>query len=144
MDKAAVLKLARELIGQLSHAFVLATVTPDGRPGVRYMGALVFEEPFTLYMETYLKSHKVDEIKANPNVELLLASADFSKILSIRGLAGMETSAEKKRAVYAKVPASGRYFSGPDDPNFAVIRVQAKALDLFDHKDQPSPYRVEI
>ncbi len=134
-------KLVRDHVGR---PFVMATVTPKGKPHVFWMGALVIEEPFTIYTETFKDSRKVTNIRANDSAELLFAAKDFSQVLTVTGKASMESSAEKKAAVFETVAESPDYFEGPDDPNFAVLRIDATQLRLFVSRDQREPMVADL
>jgi general stress protein 26 len=135
MDAQQVIDIAREMIRNQKEPSVLASVTPGGKPDARYMAQIVFEEPFTLFMESYLESHKVEEIRANPNVVVLLADPDYSRALTIEGTAEIEANPDQKRRIYEANQASDEWFDGPDDPNFAVLRIRAKKLKLLEDRE---------
>jgi len=140
MEKSQIIAAAQELTTSAAEAFVMSTVTPEGKPHVFWMGAMVLVKPFTLYVETYQRSRKVAHIKSNPNVELLLSRPDFSRVLTITGKGQVEGSAGAKKMVFDQIPASTDYFSSADDPNLAVIKVTAEELRLWTSRDQREPF----
>ncbi len=135
---------ARRLVEELQGAFVMATVTPENAPHVFYMGAMMYEPPATLYVETFKESRKVGHIRRNPRVELLFARPDYSQSMTITGLAELETSRAKMQEVWDAIPASQRYFSSIDDPGFAVIKVVGKQVRLWVDAEQREPYVLDL
>jgi general stress protein 26 len=144
MDKAQILVKARRLIEEEGGSFAMATVSPEGKPHVRYMGAAVFEEPFTLYLETFRKSRKVADVQANAGVELLFGRKDFSEVLNVSGIAEVENSPIRRKMVYDRIPASGNYFKGPDDPELVVLKMTVRRLEFWSQDGQRSPDVVEL
>ena len=140
MERSQIIAAAQELTTSAAEAFVMSTVTPEGRPHVFWMGAMVFAEPFVLYMETYQRSRKVAHLKSNPNVELLLSRPDFSRVLTITGKGQLEASPAAKKMVFDRISASADYFSSAEDPNLAVIKVVAEELRLWTSRDQREPF----
>lgn len=130
MDRQQIIQIARHLVESQSKAFVMATVSPEGKPHVFYMGAALLEEPFTLYMEAYADSAKMQHIRENPNVEIVLSEPDYSEVVTISGVASVDESPQKKRQLWESISASSRYFSSPEDPTFGVIKMVAKELKL--------------
>ncbi|MFP4104652.1 MAG: pyridoxamine 5'-phosphate oxidase family protein [Phycisphaerae bacterium] len=139
METQEIVQKARTLIDETDSAFVMATVSPGGLPHVRWMGATVFEEPFTLYLETGIPSRKVEDIEGNPDVELFFNRDDFSEQLAVVGRASVEKNEDIKKAVYDVVNASDNYFDGPNDPRFGVIRVEAYELHYWKGAYQREP-----
>jgi len=144
MNKDEIVERARKLVADRHEAFIMATVSPDGKPHVRWMGAAVVEEPMTLHLITGRNSRKVEDIAANPNVELLLSRADFSEILTVAGEAGLAEDDQTKKKVFGAVPGAAEYFTGPGDPNLAVIRMTAGQLRLWTARDQHQPHVAEL
>ncbi|RPI62254.1 MAG: hypothetical protein EHM48_04370 [Planctomycetaceae bacterium] len=144
MNREEILARAKSLTVAITQPFVMATVSPDGKPDVRWMGAKVLEEPFTVYMVTFRQSQKVKDIQANANTRLLLFKADFSEQVALVGTAELDDSAEKKNEVWQKIPASSDYFKGPADPTFAVIKMAVKHVELWTSHDQREPVKADV
>jgi general stress protein 26 len=108
---------------------VLATITEDGKPWVRYVTPLM-DENMTIWMATFAASRKVGHIKKNPEVHLTVGVTSMEtaeSYLQIQGRAEVLTDAATKKAVWNDNLKG--IFSGPDDPNYNVIRI--------------APYRIE-
>jgi general stress protein 26 len=108
---------------------LLATVTEDGKPWVRYvMGAA--GPDLTIYVATSLNSRKVGQIRKNPEVHLTCGVADLRTAafyLQIQGRAQVSTDRSLRHQLWND--GMLQYFKGPDDPNFSVIVIR--------------PYRIE-
>ena len=108
----------------------LATVTEDGKPWVRYVMAVAGED-LTIRLATFVNARKVGQIKKNPEVHLTCGVRDPEQVksyLQIQGRAKLVTNkAERER--FWNDTLSG-IFSGPDDPNYAIMIVE--------------PYRIEF
>lgn len=130
MNDPQVVEAARELIFNQETPMVMATVSPANTPHVFYMGAVVLEDPFTLYLETSMLSAKVEHLRQNPNVELVIASPDYMKVVTLTGTAEMENSPEKKAEIWNKISLSANYFSGPESPEFGLIKMTVHKIQL--------------
>lgn len=114
----------------------LATVTGDGRPWVRYVTVRA-DDDLTLRICTDAASRKATEIRARPEVHLTcgnLNPPDDSVYLQIAGRAEVSTDPEEKRALWTDEYL--RYFKGPDDPDYVVIRIRP---DVIEYMGQGSP-----
>ncbi len=107
-----------------------ATVTPEGKPWVRY----VFcegREDMTIRFATQAGSRKVAQIGSNPEVHLTLgasAPAAGKPYLQIQGRAGFFTDEAARRGFW-KDSLKG-YFQGADDPEYGVVVVEAYRIEL--------------
>jgi general stress protein 26 len=107
----------------------LATVTEDGKPWVRYV-TVSADDTLTLRVATFLGSRKVAHIRKNPDVHLTAGAWGMSnaeRYLQIQATATVSTDAEERHSIWNDNLRA--YFSGPDDPNFAVLIMR--------------PYRIE-
>ena len=107
----------------------LATITEDGKPWVRYVTPLM-DENMIIWMATFAASRKVGHIKENPEVHLTVGVTSMEtaeSYLQIQGRAEVLTDGATKKAVWNDHLKG--IFSGPDDPNYNVIKI--------------TPYRIE-
>ena len=108
----------------------LATVGEDGRPRVRYVVPHVADD-LTMTVATWLKSKKVADVRAHPEVHLTCGSTDMEtsgNYLQIEARAEVSTDPEKKRAHWSD--GLSTYFEGVDDPNYALLII--------------TPYRITV
>lgn len=115
-----------------------ASVTPEGAPQARYVMVMT-DEDLTLRFATHLDAPKVDRVKANPKVHLLCGITSLETArhwVEVDGTAEVRTDPETRHAIWFDPLA--RYFSGPDDPNLAVIVVHPDRV-TYHSMDQNAP-----
>ena len=109
----------------------LATLTLDGRPWTRFV-MIKSNDQFQLRSAVSLKSRKVAQIKQHPEVHLAFGVHDprdmIHPYVQIQGLAHFTSDPTEKERYWFDMLA--HVFSGPNDPNYAVLIVE--------------PYRVEF
>lgn len=116
----------REKIGEVMNGIqlaALATTTPRGAPKVRYV-MVAADQDLTMRVATFLRSSKVEQIRANPGVHLLCGVTSPEKAwhwIQVDGQAEIRTDDDERKAIW--FDALEKYFSGPDDPNLGVIRI---------------------
>ena len=108
----------------------LATVTEDGRPWVRYVSPKISED-LTLRIATSVQSRKATHIRKNPEVHLTCGVTDpqtAQYYLQIEGKADVVTDAAERAAFWSD--GLKAHFSGPDDPNYALLVVKPYRIEL--------------
>jgi general stress protein 26 len=116
----------------------LATVTADGKPWVRYVTVRITDD-LSLRVVTGASTRKAAEIRACPFVHLTcgaLKPPDDSVYLQIAGRAELSTDPEEKRSLW--IDEYLRYFEGPDDPEYVVVRVYPELIE-YTGPDSPKP-----
>ena len=111
-----------EIIGRPQLAS-LATLTEEGKPWVRYV-MTAGDKDLTLRFASYLGSRKVAQMKRNPEVHLtcgVTSPESEDSYLQIQGRAEVVTDEAERGGLWRE--ELKRYFSGPDDPNYCVVRV---------------------
>jgi len=102
----------------------LATITPDGKPWVRYV-MTVGAPDLTIRCATFVNARKVKQIQRNPEVHLTCGVTDprnMAPYLQVQGRAALSTSKEVCHAFWSDMLAP--IFSGPDDPNYGVLEIK--------------------
>jgi len=110
----------------------LATVTEDGKPWVRYV-MVHADENLNLRTATFLGSRKVNHIKKNADVHLTCGVSSLQEMkpyLQIQARGEISTDSEEKKAFWND--GLKAYFSGPDDPNFAILKSVPYRIELQD------------
>lgn len=97
------------------------TIEAGNKPKVRYMA--VFHDGLRIYLATDRKTHKVEELKANPNACLLLGyEAGGSKdVLEIEATADISKDDSLRKKVWNK--ELERWFNGPEDPDYVILEL---------------------
>lgn len=107
-----------------------ATTTKDGKPWVRYVTTQVSED-LSFRFSSFANARKVVHIESNPEVHLtcgISGLADMSlPYLQIQGHAKFTTDREARHAFWND--RLRVLFSGPDDPNYGVVIVQAYRIE---------------
>ncbi|WGG46042.1 pyridoxamine 5'-phosphate oxidase family protein [Rossellomorea sp. DA94] len=119
----------------------LATVK-NNKPHSRYM--TFSHDELTLYTPTSNETHKTDEIEDNPNVHILLGyegDGYGDTFVEIEGRASVEDSARYKEKLWND--HMKRWFEGPDDPNYIVLKIQPTAIRLM-NDEEDSPQSLEL
>ncbi|MBN1271343.1 MAG: pyridoxamine 5'-phosphate oxidase family protein [Candidatus Aminicenantes bacterium] len=114
-----------------SQPALLATITPQGKPWVRYV-TLRDKEDFPLAFCTDLRSRKVRDIQANPEVHITcgnLKPPDDSVYLQIEGQASVSQDPEIKASYWNEEWL--RYFKGKDDPNYVIVEVAPYRIEYY-------------
>ena len=108
---------------------VLATITDEGKPWARYVMPFA-DKNLTLWMATRLNTRKVGQIRKNPEVHVTAGCVNpeaREPFLQIQGKAQILNDEASRKLVWND--GLKAIFSGPDDPNFGVVKV--------------TPYRIE-
>lgn len=108
-----------------------ATITEDGKPWVRDVTAVASED-LSLRLCTSINSRKVAQIRRNPEVHLLCGVTDPANVeayLQIQGRADVSTSKAEREALWRE--GLRNYFSGPDDPDYAIVIVKPYRIELY-------------
>lgn len=108
----------------------LATVTEDGKPWTRYMMG-VGADDLTIRFSSFVNARKAAQIRANPEVHITCGVSDpehWKRYLQIQGTARMTIDETEKKAFWS--PMLADIFSGPDDPNYAIVIVEPYRIEL--------------
>ena len=106
----------------------LAT-TENGKPWVRYM-IMSGESDLTLYTTTFSSARKVQQIKENSNVNVIIGGdqENFKNPhINVRATAQIAADLETKKKFWDD--HLKRFFSGPEDPNFSVIKISPQVIE---------------
>ncbi|AOZ94650.1 pyridoxamine 5'-phosphate oxidase family protein [Paenibacillus crassostreae] len=108
----------------------LATIEGN-KPKQRYM--VLFNEGLSLHLATDLRTHKVEELKNNPNISLLLGYeiGGTKDSLEIEGTCSISTNDSLKEKVWND--DLKEWFDGPKDPNYGILDVHITRI-LYQEK----------
>ena len=104
---------------------MLTTHAADGSMVSRPLQTLKFDANGELVFFTAADSHKIDELRANPDVNIAYVHPGERRYVSVRGTARID----RDRATIDELwSATQRVFfaEGKDDPNLAVLRVHVR------------------
>lgn len=148
MTREEAIGKARQLVGGGGAYvnYVMATVDDQGRPQMRWMGALAADphDEHVHYIVSSSKARKVAQLQGNPAVQLLFTAPDYKCIVTISGECDMVQDMAVKRMVWDAIPASADYHSSPEDEGFGVIRFRARCLEVLCVGESHEPVRVDL
>ncbi|MDP8298548.1 MAG: pyridoxamine 5'-phosphate oxidase family protein [Candidatus Tantalella remota] len=127
MEKTELKNKIAELINKPQMASV-ATVK-DSKPWVRYM-MLNGQPDLTLYTSTFSAARKVEQIRKNSNVDVILGGDEKNfkdPHVNIQATAEICTDIETKTKCWDE--HLSQFFSGPEDPNFSVIKISPQVIE---------------
>jgi len=118
----------------------LATVEGD-EPRARYI-SIETDEDLNLVAFTFTQSRKVAQIKDNKNVYLLFGAdprEEKNPCVNIEATAEICLDMDARRQFWQE--AFGDYFSGPEDPNYAIIRISPRRIEYYgSYEKEPDIY----
>jgi general stress protein 26 len=131
------------MIGELEVA-MMTTRRPDGQLVSRAMANQKHAPGADLWFVTSEETHKIDELEAEPHVNLAYYKDRTREWISISGLATTSRDPEIIRQLYAQdwkawFPSEGDPRHGtPEDPRLVLIGVDIEQA-LFFQVDKPQP-----
>jgi general stress protein 26 len=135
--KEQFVKLAREVIGE-SQIGILTTVDDHGRPAVRWMSTLSFDEFPTFYALTGPESRKILQIERHADVNWMFFKENLSFVLNLVGKARILTDTPTLKRVWKQVEdKSHAYFLKhyAKGPGFVVIETTVTAIECTSPQD---------
>ena len=109
----------------------LATVGIDGLPHVRYMKGVI-DEHLTIRCPTFASTQKVRHIQRCADVSLTCGDTDSRQPGSYFQItAKAAISQDHADRVAAWTSRMEKWFSGPDDANYTVIRIEPSRILAF-------------
>ncbi len=112
----------------------MATVQQN-KPHSRYM--TFFNENFILYTVTSKDTHKVEELKQNPNTHILIGydgKGFGDAFLEIEGTVDVTDDETYREKVWNK--ALKFWFDGPDDPKMIILKITPTQIRLMNTKGE--------
>ncbi|QFT87867.1 General stress protein 26 [Bacillus sp. THAF10] len=112
------------------HIGTLATIRRD-RPYSRFM--LFFHEELTLFCATNEHTHKIEDIKTNPHVHILLGMEGgswSSPYVEIEAEASFENNNDYKQKFWNE--KLSEWIKSPDDPNYLLLKLTPTTIRYFE------------
>lgn len=139
MKHEEIIAAAREVI-EANHTFVMATVGEDGAPRLRWMGDLVLEEPLTITLAARAASRKMDQIRSNPQGQLLFNNEGYERVVTLSGEYEIMEDRESRQRIWEAMPSLKEFASGPHDPELGLVRFATRRVELLilrEHGETP-------
>ncbi|WP_102275004.1 pyridoxamine 5'-phosphate oxidase family protein [Cytobacillus massiliigabonensis] len=115
---------------------VLSSVE-NNKPHSRYM--TFYNDDLTLFTPTKKDTEKIEEMKKNPSVSILLGyegKGIEDAYVEISGKAMIKDSPEAKTNLWND--SFSTWFNGPEDPNYVLLQIQPEVIRLLNIHGEPS------
>ncbi len=126
-----IIALARSLVNG-HYPGILGTVDAEGRPQMRWMSTLAFDQFPVFQTLTSPASQKVQEIKANPQVNWMFFNKDLSLVVNLKGRARIIEDGPALKAIWQRiVDMSHAYFLEHyrRKPGFCAIETLVQSIE---------------
>ncbi|MDD9266463.1 pyridoxamine 5'-phosphate oxidase family protein [Paenibacillus sp. GCM10023248] len=133
-------KLEEQIEKVLEANSICSFATVEGsKPKVRYMA--LFHEGLTIYLATNRKTDKVDEVRDNPNVHILVGfdGKASSDILQIQATAAISNDNALREKLWTDDMA--KWFDGPHDPNYVVLEITPSYMEYSSKGSEPQIWK---
>ncbi len=124
--------LKSKIVDVLRRSMLASVATvKDGKPWVRYM-VVSQGSGLSLWTTTFAQSRKVQEIKKNKNIDLIIGGDEKNfqaPYLNIKATAEVLTDIETKKKYWNDMLKS--WYSGPEDPNLSIIIISPQVIEYM-------------
>ena len=87
-----------------------------------------------LWLATGASSQKVVDIRTRAGVEICFMTPDGRNV-RVAGPCTVSLDRDDRHLLFQKVPMLEKYMDGPDDPNYAVLRLRPQRIRLMETMD---------
>ncbi|MGE8081489.1 pyridoxamine 5'-phosphate oxidase family protein [Peribacillus loiseleuriae] len=108
----------------------------NNKPHSRYM--TFYNEDITLYTPTKRDTEKIDEIKNNPYVSVLLGYEEKGQsdaFVEILGTSSINDTQSLKDQFWEE--SFNKWFDGPNDPNYVFLEIQPETVRILNLNGEP-------
>lgn len=115
--------LEQELAKIMDHNEFCSLATIEGnRPKQRYMA--LYNQGLSIHLVTDRKTHKVEELEANPHVSLLMGyeKGGTKDVVEIEGTCIISDNDELRKQIWK--PEFAQMFNGPEDPDYVILQIK--------------------
>jgi general stress protein 26 len=109
----------------------LASVDTNGLPRVRYMKGFI-DQQLTIRCPTFMSTEKVQQIQDCADVSLTCGDTNSlqpGSYFQIAGKASISRSHEDRKLAWTE--RMEKWFTGPDDVNYAVVKIEPVHIRAF-------------
>ena len=133
MDKNEIISRVKKLLKESRNVVMVLTVDKFNAPHGRYMDGTPGEDGLTLYFDSFMNTDKVEEIKNNPNAEVIVAGKNLIETANISGAMSFCTDNEDKTYSSKKSFLISR-FSGINPEDIVIFKFVPKAVKYLNSK----------
>ena len=129
--------LKKQVLNVISnHRTGVLSSVENNKPHSRYM--TFYNEDLTLYTPTQLDTEKVEEIKKNPSISVLLGyekKGQNDSYIEIAGTSTINDSQHLKSQFWDE--SFKQWFDGPEDPNYVFLQIQPETIRILNTHGEP-------
>jgi general stress protein 26 len=120
-----------------NHRTGTLTSVENNKPHSRYM--TFYNEDITLYTPTKKDTEKIDEIKNNPYVSVLLGYEEKGQsdaFVEILGTSSINDTQSLKDQFWEE--SFNKWFDGSNDPNYVFLEIKPETVRILNLNGEPS------
>jgi general stress protein 26 len=129
--------LKNELLKIISdHRTGVLSSVENNKPHSRYM--TFYNRDLTLYTPTKMDTEKVEEIKKNPSVSVLIGyekKGQTDSYVEITGTTSINDSQDLKSQFWDE--SFNQWFKSPEDPNYVFLQIQPDTIRVLNVQGEP-------
>jgi general stress protein 26 len=113
-----------------NHKIGVLSSVENNKPHSRYM--TFYHDDLTLFTPTKMDTEKIEEIKNNPYVSVLLGyekKGQSDAYVEVLGVSTINESEDLKKKYWDD--SFNQWFQGPEDPNYVFLQIQAETIRLL-------------
>jgi len=135
-----VLEAVRASLESVEYCFLI-TLGESGEPHARLVQPFEPEEDLTLWVGTWVKSRKVQEIQRDSRVTLAFYDEEDTAYVTLKGSADIESGLENRKK-YWREEWIGFLPEGPEGDDYVVIKFVPERIEMmsFGRGILPPPY----
>lgn len=130
--------LEKKILNAISnHRIGILSSVENNKPHSRYM--TFYNEHLTLYTPTKRDTEKIEEIKKNPFVSVLLGFEDKGEsdsYVEVKGTTLLNDSPEVKKQYWDT--SFEKWFDGPEDPNYVFLEIKPEEVRILNLDGKPT------
>lgn len=111
--------------------FAMLTTLADGKFRSRPMSTQEMDENGDLWFFTSDQTHKIDEIQADPRVNVAYSNPDDNTYVSVFGRAEMSKDKAKMEELWSPI-LKAWFPEGLDDPCLALLKINIEEVEYWD------------
>ena len=138
---AKVTQIAR-LLAKDDRVLLLSTIGLNGAPRSRYIGAFRIRDTGEIFLISPSNANKIQEIRKNPQTQVILSSKDCKRVLTLSGNASIVEDISLRQTLYEETKPLKIYPVFSDD--FGVICFVAEKMEYLDLNVCDSPFVIDI
>jgi len=133
MDKKEIISRVEKLLKERKGIVMVLTVDKFSMPHGRYMDCTRGDDNLSLYFATFVNTEKVEQLKNNPNAEVVVTGKNFVETANLSGVMNFY-DAEKDKIAAGKKSFLISRFPGLRPEDIVILKFTPKAIKYLDQK----------